>query len=348
MELLLNLPIQTPEGSNYPRIPELYPGEDRYLRLQRKLRSEGKPFDREAIEDAVTRENEWIQFHIDEEKKKKEERDVDQVRMVREEFHDVAEWFLMDATDDDSDWLIVDGQEITESIRAVQVEETVPEEGLELIILDSGSDASLLPSSHPLAARVDTGTTGILLEDAQGNPIRAAGMVTAVIDVEQGQDCWTAPSISESFIVSDSTNILLSMGRILKNGWKLEYNPEIPGGEQTLSAQYNITVSSMVLVSPDGMAIARIFYKRNSCCLLGRISVFGNGRTQAPEGTRWTGAGQSYAMQEVAPTVGLRWKEVCLQGYQATSRSCWTELRVASGRSWKTEPLSLCIKELLL
>ena len=148
---------QTPEGSNYPRIPELYPGEDRYLRLQRKLRSEGKPFDKEAIEDAVTRENEWIQFHIDEEEKKKEERDVDQVRMVREEFHDVAEWFLMDATDDDGDWLIVDGQEITETIRAVQVEETVPEEGLELIILDSSSDASLLPSSHPQAARVDTG-----------------------------------------------------------------------------------------------------------------------------------------------------------------------------------------------
>ena len=47
---------QTLENSNYPRIPELYPGEDRYLRLQRKLRSEGKPFDKEAIEDAVRRE----------------------------------------------------------------------------------------------------------------------------------------------------------------------------------------------------------------------------------------------------------------------------------------------------
>ena len=286
---------QTLENSDYPRIPELYPGEDRYLRLQRKLRSEAKPFDKEAIEDAVRRENEWIQCHIDEEEKKKKERDVDQVRMVREEFHDVAEWFLMDATDDDSDWLIVEEQGTTESIRAVQVEETVPEEGLELIILDSGSDASLLPSSHPKAASVNTGTTGILLEDAQGNPIKAAGMVTAVVDVEQGQDCWTAPSISENFIVSDSTNILLSTGRILKNGWKLEYNPEIPEGEQTLSAQYNITVSSMVLVSPDGKAMARIFYKRNSCCLLGRISVIGNGRTHVPEGTRWTGHGYGTA-----------------------------------------------------
>ena len=46
----------TLESSSYPRIPELDPGEDRYLRLQRKLRSEGKPFDKEAIEDAVARE----------------------------------------------------------------------------------------------------------------------------------------------------------------------------------------------------------------------------------------------------------------------------------------------------
>ena len=188
--------------------------------------------------------------------------------------------------------VVVGEQDSVNSIRAIQLEETVPEEGLELIILDSSSDASLLPSSHPKAASVNTGTTGILLEDAQGNPIKAAGMVTAVIDVEQGQDCWTAPSISDNFIVSDSTNILLSMGRILKNGWKLEYNPEIPEGEQTLSAQYNITVSSMVLVSPDGKATASIFYKRNSRCVLGRISVVGNGRTQVPEGTRWTRTGR--------------------------------------------------------
>ena len=213
--------------------------------------------------------------------------------------------------------MIVGEQDSVNSIRAIQLEETVPEEGLELIISDSGSDASLLPSSHPKAASVNTGTTGILLEDAQGNPIKAAGMVTAVIDVEQGQDCWTAPSISENFIVSDSTNILLSMGRILTNGWKLEYNPEIPEGEQTLSAQYNITVSSMVLVSPDGKATARIFYKRNSCCLLGRISVVGNGRTHVPEGTRWTGTGR-------------RWTETG-QGY-GNARSS-TDSRTAVERS---------------
>eukprot|EP00439_Symbiodinium_sp_Y106_P071130 s5040_g12.t1 len=87
-----------------------------------------KPFDKEAIEDAVRRENEWIQFHIDEEEKKKKKREVDQVRMVREEFHDVAKWYLMDATDDDSDWLIVGEQDSVNSIRAIQLEETVPEE----------------------------------------------------------------------------------------------------------------------------------------------------------------------------------------------------------------------------
>ena len=95
--------------------------------------------------------------------------------------------------------------------------------------------------------------------------------------------------------MSDSTNILLSMGRILKNGWRLEYRPEIPEGEQTLSAQYNVTAaSSMVLISPDGEAMARIFYKRNSCCLLGRMSVVGNDRAQTSEGTRWTGTGRRW------------------------------------------------------
>ena len=193
--------------------------------------------------------------------------------MVREEFHDLAEWFVMDETDGDDDWCVVGETDTPEVIRAVQTEERVPEEGLELIILDSGSDASLLPCDHPEAGKVSSGKTGILLENAQGNQIKSAGMVTAVVDVEQG-DCWTAPSISESFIVSEATNILLSMGRILKSGWRLEYDPQISAGEQDLGAQHYLTVSSMVLVSPDGRASARIFYKRNSCCLLGPVRSY--------------------------------------------------------------------------
>ena len=113
--------------------------------------------------------------------------------------------------------------------------------------------------------------------------------MTAVIDIEQG-NCWTAPSVSENFIVSAATNILLSMGRILKNGWKLECDPRISAEEQTRGAQHYLTVSSMVLVSPDGRARARIFYKRNSCCLLGRISVVGSDRTGLPGSTRGTGS----------------------------------------------------------
>ena len=204
------------ESSKYPRVPELYLGEDRYLRLQRKLRSEGKPYDKQAI-DSVEREDKWTQSHIDAENEQEKEREVDRVRMAREGFHDLAEWFVMDETDEDDDWCVVGEQDTTEVIRAVQTEEHVPEEGLELIILDSGSDASLLPCNHPQAAKVSSGNTGILLEDAQGNQIKSAGMVTAVIDVEQG-DCWTAPSVSESFIVSEATNIVLSMGRVLKSG----------------------------------------------------------------------------------------------------------------------------------
>ncbi|OLP90151.1 hypothetical protein AK812_SmicGene28324 [Symbiodinium microadriaticum] len=132
----------------------------------------GKPYDKQAI-DSVEREDKWTQSHIDAENEQEKEREVDRVRMAREGFHDLAEWFVMDETDEDDDWCVVGEQDTTEVIRAVQTEEHVPEEGLELIILDSGN-------------------TGILLEDAQGNQIKSAGMVTAVIDVEQG-DCWTVP-----------------------------------------------------------------------------------------------------------------------------------------------------------
>ena len=196
------------ESSQCPRMPELYPGEDCYLRLQRKLRSEGKPYDKQALEDSASREHEWIEFHLDLEREKKKEQEVDRVRMIcEEEFRDVAEWFVMDDTDGDDDWCIAGETDTPDVVRAVQTEEHVPEEGLELINVDSGSDASLLPCDHPEAGKVSSGNTGVLLEDAQGNQIKSAGIVTAVIDIEQG-DCWTAPSISENFIVSEATNIL--------------------------------------------------------------------------------------------------------------------------------------------
>ena len=166
------------EPSPYPSMPDLYPGEDRYLRLQRKLRSEGKPYDKQALEDSAKREHEWIEFHLDQEREKKKESEADQVRMVRtDEFHDVAEWFVMDDTDGDDDWYVIGETDTPDVVRAVQTEERVPKEGLELIILDSGSDASLRPCDHPEAGKVNSGNTGVVLEDAQGNQIKSAGIV---------------------------------------------------------------------------------------------------------------------------------------------------------------------------
>ena len=186
--------------------------------------------------------------------RRKKDQEVDRVRMVREEeFHDVAEWFVMDDTDGDDDWCIVGETDTPDVVRAVRTDEHVPEEGLQLIILDSGSDASLLPCDHPEAGKVSSGRTGILLEDAQGNQIKSAGMVTAVIDVEQG-DCWTAPSISENFIVSEATNILLSMGRILKSGWRLEYDGLVKAPSES---EPSVTLSLGIRDAPSGTALSR-------------------------------------------------------------------------------------------
>ena len=50
--------------------------------------------------------------------------------------YDVAEWFVMDDTDGDDDWCVIGETDTPDVVRAVQTEERVPEEGLELIILD--------------------------------------------------------------------------------------------------------------------------------------------------------------------------------------------------------------------
>ena len=321
LELTCTRPSRS-EPCPYPPMPELYPGEDRYLRLQRKLRSEGKAYDEKALKDSARREHEWIEFHLDRKREEKKESEADQVRMVRaDEFYDVAEWFVMDDTDGDDDWCVIGETNAPDVVRAVQTEERVPEESLELIILDSGSDASLLPCDHPKAGKVNSGNTGVVLGDAQGNQIKSAGIVTAVIDIEQG-DCGTAPSISENFIVSEATNILLSMGRILKNGWRLEYDPRISAEEQTSGAQHYLTVSSMVLVSPDGRAKARIFYKRNSCCLLGRISVVGSGTGSAPrQGNSRSSTGSWTAVER---SVSVKVPEEFTELLDSTPNGKWT------------------------
>ncbi|OLP94038.1 hypothetical protein AK812_SmicGene23990 [Symbiodinium microadriaticum] len=80
-----------------------------------------------------------VKSHLDMEREKKKDQEVDPVRMVREEeFHDVAEWFVMDDTDGDDDWCIVGETDTPDVVRAVRTDEHVPEEGLELIMLDSG------------------------------------------------------------------------------------------------------------------------------------------------------------------------------------------------------------------
>ena len=72
----------------------------------------------------------------------------------------------MDDTDGDDDWCVIGETDPPDVVRAVQTEERASEEGLELIILDSGLDASLLPCDHPEAGKVNTGNTGVVLENA--------------------------------------------------------------------------------------------------------------------------------------------------------------------------------------
>ena len=144
--------------------------------------------------------------------------------------------------------------------------ETVDEGDLDEqhIVLDSGADVSLLPLRYGHKGRSISSSvnSGMVLEDAQGCPLSCTEMKRASINVKcrlqkDDGDEFSICSVVEDFVVAKVTNVLLSMGRLLKNGWKFNANskPNCVG----------------TLISPDGQCLVDVHYKQNSLSLRGCI-----------------------------------------------------------------------------
>ena len=120
-----------------------------------------------------------------------------------------------------------------------------------VIILDSGSDVSLLPMSF---ASSETETTGVRLQDCQGMPVETAGQKEATLvvrDIMSGEDI----ELHHRFLVGNVKTCILSLGELYKNGWTVLQD----GG-------------SPVLVPPSGDAKIPVFFQRNSLAM--EASVF--------------------------------------------------------------------------
>ena len=116
-------------------------------------------------------------------------------------------------------------------VRVAQTEDLEVEKETTFIILDSGSDVSLLPRSY-----VPDNPHGAShrLKDCQGNSLGVSGTKRAEIVV---QDLDSSEAIlRQEFLISDVTNCILSLGGLMKKGWNIK---------RTNSEE-------LLLVSPDG------------------------------------------------------------------------------------------------
>ena len=110
---------------------------------------------------------------------------------------------------DDGEWM---------QVRVAQSGELPASSGQEtFLILDSGSDVSLLPRDY--LPDVSTGS-GHKLRDCQGNSLGVAGTKKAEILVKDSADDEIV--FRQNFLISNVTNAILSLGALLQKGWNLQ------------------------------------------------------------------------------------------------------------------------------
>ena len=146
----------------------------------------------------------------------------------------------------------------------VRVVENVEES--EWIVLDSGADVSLLP--YRCLAGQDIPSPNLQLEDAQGNSLAVGGMKQAQVEFEHCLDDNFGCCISESFVVSNVTNILLSFGRMLKTGWT--FGEQLSGDTEMVN-RLGFSSCAGILTSPDGRFRIPVFFRKNSLSVLAHV-----------------------------------------------------------------------------
>ena len=133
-------------------------------------------------------------------------------------------------------------------VRAAQSEEYQSCEHVEntVIILDSGSDVSLLPRSY-----IPDSSLGAThrLKDCQGNALGVSGTKRAEIVVHDLDE--TEAILRQEFLISDVTNCILSLGGLMKKGWNIKRNSD----------------EEILLVSPDGTLSIPTYYRGSSLAI---------------------------------------------------------------------------------
>ena len=136
---------------------------------------------------------------------------------------------------------------------------------LHSVILDSGADVSLLPQGLAECGYEVEPPRTLRIHDVQGGTMRVQGMRRAQL--------YFADSgcvIEEDFILSDSSRILLSLGRLMRNGWKFQsqgtWGSWVPSGGNN-----NNNGKAGGLISPDGKAVIPGEFHKNSLMVTAEV-----------------------------------------------------------------------------
>ena len=120
-----------------------------------------------------------------------------------------------------------------------------------VVILDNGSDVSLLPVSCGIEVDGAVDKTKVQLRDCQGEQLQVAGVKTASL-VVQDEDGSQA-ELETQFVVSESVkSFILSSGQLYRGGWSVSQSTNGP-----------------MLESPDHTLKVPVFYQRNSLAIHG-------------------------------------------------------------------------------
>ena len=131
-------------------------------------------------------------------------------------------------------------------VRVAVSEWNEPQGEKSCIILDSGSDVSLLPMSF----LADSGNTAKEhnLRDCQGQKLHTTGTKDAELIVSDVGNMQAV--LKQQFIVGDVTNCLLSLGQMLRKGWSISKTDECGSG--------------LALISPDEQLKVPVEYRGDS------------------------------------------------------------------------------------
>ena len=121
------------------------------------------------------------------------------------------------------------------------------------IIVDSGADATVLPTSF-LAAGVEIEEDGPMLQDAQGEKIAIDGYksVCFVFEAENGKEIQV---FEKAHFSSGITQPILSFGRLMESGWGILDHSLVYGmGERGMRIPLRLQSKSLVAEGLSGQS----------------------------------------------------------------------------------------------